>query len=117
MHPRTILLGLRCVVCMSKNTLGCTGSVLVHWQDDAAYYAAVIDDYDGKSRYHLMYDDAHEEWIDLPNDDVKFMPLGWRQNDASSGILSLLFFSRAHTHYNAKCGRAAAARHRAGPNA
>jgi len=102
---------------MSKNTLGCTGSVLVHWQDDAAYYAAVIDDYDGKSRYHLMYDDAHEEWIDLPNDDVKFMPLGWRQNDASSGILSLLFFSRAHTHYNAKCGRAAAARHRAGPNA
>jgi len=82
---------------MSKNTLGCTGRVSVHRQDDAAY--AVIDDHNGKNSYHLIYDDEREEWIDMPNDDVQFKQLNWGPNDASSGILSLSYFSlvRART--------------------
>jgi len=32
--------------------------VLVYWDGDAAHYPALIDDYDEKERYHLIYDDG-----------------------------------------------------------
>ena len=62
-----------------------TGRVLVHWCDDSAHYPAIIDDYNN-GRYHLIYDDGHEEWIDLPSEEVIFMPLGWHESVGESGV-------------------------------
>eukprot|EP00961_Rhodomonas_salina_P000190 2221-Rhodomonas_salina.1 len=52
--------------------------VRVYWEDDRAWYAACIDDYDGAEKYHLIYeDDGVEEWIELPSTDVHLIPLDW----------------------------------------
>ena len=64
--------------------------VVVYWAEDSAHYPATIDDYDNQCRYHIMYDDEHEEWIDLPNDDVTCMPLGWSERYSSGGWESLV---------------------------
>ena len=66
------------------------GRVLVHWCDDSAHYPAIIDDYN-YGRYHLIYDDGHEEWIDLPSEKVIFMPLDWHESAGESGMCAVLY--------------------------